>query len=134
MAGTAVRTAKKTSAGLGYYALAGVLGCLAAVFLSIAAYAQLQAIYDAPIAASIVGGGLALLSAAVGIAGTVAMKRKQMIRRPSLDGNFMDTVEQGVKHFLDGLEEPVRDNPKAAMLMAALAGFAAGDKLGDKIH
>ena len=131
MAGTAVRTAKKTSASVGYYAAAGAVGALALVFFSIAGYGYLLESFAMPVAAGITGGGIAVLSFAIGTVGYYRINRKPA-RKPHIatDGSFIDNVENTVKSLIGNFEEPIKDNPKMALLMAALAGFAAGDQLG----
>lgn len=133
MAGTAVQSAKKTSASVGYYAAAGVVGGLALVFFAIAGYGWLLESYSMPVAASITGCMIALLSIGIGVFGHYRVNRKP-IKKPSIatDGSFLDNVENTLKSVLGGFEEPIKDNPKMALLMAALAGFAAGDHIGDK--
>ncbi len=134
MAGTAVRTAKKTSASFGYYGLAGAVGGLGLVYFSIAGYSFLQERFTVPEAAAITGAVIMLAAVIIAFCGYLRLENKKAIRKPGYDGNFIDTVEDTLKSFMSGLEEPVKDNPKMALLMAALAGFAAGDKLGDRIH
>lgn len=134
MAGTAVRTAKKKSVSIAYYGLAGAVAGVGFVFLSIAAYTELQNSFSAPLAAAMVGGGIIFISLLIGLWGYLAAEDRKIMRKKPYDGNFIDTVEDTLKSLMDGIEEPVKDNPKMALLMAALAGFAAGDKLGEKIH
>jgi hypothetical protein len=134
VAGTAVRQAKKTSVGAIYYGLAGGVGLLAFVYFSIAGYALLQESFTTPAAAAITGGVILLISATIALFGNYHLNKKKLVKKPSMDGSFLDTVEGTIKSLLDGFEEPIRDNPKAALIMAALAGFAAGDKLGDRVH
>lgn len=134
MAGTAVRTAKKTSIGFGYYAAAGAVAFVGFIFFAIAGFYYLQTIVTADIAAAIVGGVMILIGAGIAAAGYYHLERKKILRKPAHDGSFIDMVENTLKSVIDGFEEPVKDNPKLALLMAALAGFAAGDKMGDRIH
>lgn len=134
VAGTAVRQAKKTSVGAVYYGLAGGVGLIAFVFFTIAGYALLQESFTTPVAAAITGAVVLAVSAAIATCGYLHLNRKKIVKKPAMDGNFLDTIEGTIKSLLDGFEEPIRDNPKAALIMAALAGFAAGDKLGDKVH
>lgn len=133
MAGTAVRTAKKTSAGIACYAAAGGIAFLALVFFSVAGYGMLLAWFTMPAAAAITGAAILSVAAAVAGAGYYRLHKKPL-RKASADGSLIDTIEGTAKTLLAGLEEPVRDNPKMAMLLAALAGFAAADQIGEKIH
>lgn len=128
LAGTAVKTARKTTAGWGIYALAGGVGCIALVFFAIAGYGYLLLDYPMHIAAAMTGSAVLLLSIAIGLFGYYTVKKKKIIKKPANDG-IVDTVEGAFKAFMEGFEEPVKDNPKTALLMAALAGFAAGDRL-----
>lgn len=133
MAGTAVHKAKKTSTSIAYYGAAGGIGCLALVFFSIAGYNALQVYFDAPMAAAMTGLALVVLGGIVSMVGYHRINGKKIAPKMS-NGGFIDTVEDTIKSLLDGFEEPIKDNPKMALLMAALAGFAAGDKLGEKTH
>lgn len=135
MAGTAIRSAKKTSQELAYYALAGIVSVIGFVFLAMASYTALLAMVTAPIAAAIVGAVCFALSGVIALWGHHVVKSKGAIRKPAMDGSFIDSIESGIKSVIEGFEDPVRDNPKMALLMAALAGFAAGDQLGERnIH
>lgn len=130
LAGSAVKTAKKTTAGWGLYALAGGVGCVGFVFFAIAGYGFLLQDYPMHIAAAITGSVILLISIAIGLFGYYGMKKKKIIKKSTFtDGGMAETIESTFKSFLEGFEEPVKDNPKMALLMAALAGFAAGDKL-----
>ena len=86
------------------------------------------------IAAAMTGCIILLIALSVGLLGYYSLQRKKIIKKPAHDGGLFDTVEGTVKSLLSGFEEPVKDNPKMALLMAALAGFAAGDQLGDRIN
>lgn len=133
MAGTAVRTAKKTSASVGYYAAAGCVGGLALVYFSMAGYGLLLESFAMPVAAAVTGGVVSVLAVIIGFTGYLRINRKPA-RKPVIatDGSFLDNVENTVKSLIGGIEEPIRDNPTLALLVAALAGFAAGDHLGDR--
>jgi len=134
LAGTAVRTAKKTSVGWAYYVAAGGVASLALVFFAIAGYGLLLETYTMPVAAAMTGSVVMLLSLLIGLTGYYSLQKKKIIKKPAMDGGFLDNIEDTIKSLLGGFEEPVKDNPKMALLMAALAGFAAGDQLSDRIH
>jgi len=135
LAGAAVRTAKKSSSTAVFYVLAGSLVLLAMVFFAIAGHALLLENYTGPQAGVITG---ALILAIAGItAGTgyaVANRKKIARKNPMAEHGMINNIEHTIKGLLDNFEEPVKDNPKMALLMAALAGFAAGDQLSDRFH
>lgn len=134
VAGTAVQTAKKTSVGVAYYASAGVIALLGIVFLSIAAYGLLLESFTMPMAASITGLTIIAIAAAVALTGYVHLHKRKVVRKAGFDGNFIDSIENTAKSLLAGFEGPVKDNPTMAVLLAALAGFAAADQINEKIH
>lgn len=129
---SAARGVRRGSAWLGYVALAGGVGLIGVVFFSIAGYGFLSESFSSPVAASITGGVLMAISAMIALTGYLCFKKGKAVKAAVKDGNgIMDTIENTLQSFMGGLEEPVRDNPKMAMLLAALAGFAAGDRLSD---
>jgi len=131
---SAARGVKRGSTWLGYIVLAGGIALIGIVYFSIAGYGLLMQSFTAPAAASMVGGILFALSAIVALIGYYTVKRKAAHKVMPKPEGFMDSVENTLQGLMGGLEEPIRDNPKLAMLMAALAGFAAGDKLGDHLN
>jgi hypothetical protein len=134
MAGTAVRTAKKTSVSIAYYGTAGVIGFIAAGFFGFALYNALSPAIGLAYAALATGGVFTLIAVIIGVTGHYMVEGKKVLKKPAHDGGFVDSVEHTVKSLMENFEDPVKENPKLALLMAALAGFAAGDKLGEKIH
>lgn len=134
LAGAAVRTAKKSSSKVAFYALAGGLCMLAVVFFAIAGNALLLESFTLPVAAAITG--TVILSLAGGIGGYAYLSTHKKVVKKTLGGHggVMDNIEHTLKGLVEGFEEPVKDNPKMALLMAALAGFAAGDQLSDRVH
>lgn len=127
---SAARGVKRGSAWLGYGILAGGIGFISLVYFSIAGYGLLSASFSGPVAAAIMGGSMLALSGIVGLTGYMSYKGKFQKVPPKNDG-ILGSIENGLQSVLGGLEEPIRDNPKLAMMVAALAGFAAADKLSD---
>jgi hypothetical protein len=134
MAGTAVRKAKKSSIDAAYYIAGGAIVFLGIVYLSIAGFEMLQVRYEVPMAATITALVLICLGGIVIVSANIWRNKKKIAPKHTFDNGFLDGLEQSVKSMIDGLEEPVRDNPKIALLLAALAGFAAGDQISDKIR
>lgn len=134
MAGTAMHTAKKTSVSVAYYAAAGGAALLAFVFFSIAGYALLLESFTMPVAAAITGLAILGLAGAIAFTGYIKVQNKRVVKKAPLDGNFLDSIEHTAKSLLAGFEGPVKDNPTMAVLLAALAGFAAADQIGEKME
>lgn len=129
---SAARGVKRGSAWLGYGALAGGTALIALVYFSIAGFTLLGQNLTEPAAAAIVGGILAFLSAMIGLTGYLSYKGKLNKPAPKKAEGLLDSLENSLQSVLGGIEEPIRDNPKLAMIVAALAGFAAGDRLNDE--
>lgn len=127
---SAARGVKRGSAWLGFFVLAGGIGFLALVYFSVATYVWLNTMYVTSVSASIVGGALVVIAAGVAVFGHMLRKGVFQKAAPKPEG-LIGNIENALQSVMGGLEEPIRDNPKLAMLIAALAGFAAGDKLGD---
>jgi hypothetical protein len=128
---SAARGVKRGSTWLGYGILAGGIGFIALVYFSIAGYGLLSESFSSPLAAAIIGGVMSALAGIVGVTGYMSYKGKFQKAPPKNNEGIFGSIENGLQSVLGGLEEPIRDNPKLAMLAAALAGFAAADKLGD---
>ncbi|MGZ9097056.1 MAG: phage holin family protein [Micavibrio sp.] len=113
--------------GLGIMAFSAVLGVLGFGFLLYAGFLQLQDYYASDIAALIVGGTalvVALLLAWIGK--KVFRKQSFMSQGMTQQGDLAKTVTQLLDSLGEELEEPIRDNPKTALMVASLAGFLAG--------
>lgn len=127
---SAARGVKRGSTWLGYGILSGGIAFIAIVYFSIAGYGLLSEQLTQPVAAAVMGGVMLALSGAIGGFGYMSFKGKIQKAPPKNDG-ILGNIESGIQSVLGGLEEPIRENPKVAMLVAALAGFAAADKLDD---
>ncbi len=135
LAGAAVRTAKKSSSTAIFYVLAGSLALLAVVFFAIAGHALLLENYTGPQAGAITGAFILAIAGVTGGTGYAVANRKKIGRKnPLAEHSFINNIEHTLKGVLENFEEPVKDNPKMALLIAALAGLAAGDQLSDRLH
>ncbi len=105
-----------------------LLGMAGVVFGILALYWGLAAHFTAPIAA-IIAAGITLLLAglAVGIAALIARRRKT--QPPRYIPEVAQALETSLVQIGRELEEPIRDNPGAALLLAGLAGFLSGKRL-----
>ncbi len=135
LAGAAVRTAKKSSSTAIFYVLGGSLAFLAMVFFAIAGHALLLEYYAMPLAGVMTGLTILVIAILTAATGYVIANRKKIARKnPMAEHGFINNIEHTLKGVLENFEEPVKDNPKMALLMAVLAGFAAGDQLSDRLH
>ena len=125
---SAAKGVKRGSTWAGVIVLAGGIAFVGLFFLSYASYGFLLDYFTVAGAAGIVGGALMLLSALTAGIGYMAYKGK-FEKAASKNDGLLDTIESTLQSALSGFDEPIKDNPKTALLMAALAGFAAGDRL-----
>ena len=110
---------------LALLAVAGVLGLLGLIFLTIAAYLALAVPFSPPIAAAIVGGGLAILAG--GTAWAALRTGTGAARRSSADVPIAMLLELA-GGFAGELESAVQAAPGSA----AAAAFAAGCIVGSQ--
>lgn len=117
--------------GLAFIWLGAVLSIMAIAMLFFAEYAYLATIYSVPMAAlgvacTIMAAGLICIST-----GMMAMNnRRTRAKRMDLASpppDIAKTMTALIDSIAEELEDPIRDNPKTAVMMASLAGFLAGD-------
>ncbi len=129
IANAATRKTRNTSAGYGLYALAGGIGIIGVVFLSIAIYGVLLNSFTMPVAASITGFGILILSGLLVLVGK-NITGKMDSKRLREEAQQVDVlVSQVIDGLMEEIEDPVRENPKMAMALAGLAGLMVGGRL-----
>lgn len=108
--------------------LAGVLAVIAIGFLMMAGYDWLTTRYDLQTARLYMGGFTFLLAALAALAAAAVHSYRQRKIRA-----YYEIVKDNFQHVLalvsDEMEEPIRENPKTAMLIAGLAGYIAAEKI-----
>ncbi len=117
----------KSKAGLSLMALSGFLVILGFGFLVCAAYLWLAAHYPPEIAAATTGA--IILFAGLGCAAAsylILQYKKHRLRK--LKSEITETLRVVFDITEEELTEPVRENPKASVVAASLAGFAVGEK------
>lgn len=124
------RMPRITMAGVLFLWFAGVMIIISAGFILFAEYAYLTTMYTPQLAAAVVaasGLAVAMLSAATGM---LVMDRKAD-RRPAQNMASQPDIAKTLTGLIDSLseelEDPIRENPKTAIMIASLAGFLAGD-------
>lgn len=107
---------------------AGFLAVAGGGFLVAAGYDWLVTHYDLQTARLVVGAGTMSLGIIIAIAvySIYAEKRKQLQGYYSVLKNNLHSALEVVG---EELEEPIRENPKTAVMIASLAGYIAAEKL-----
>jgi hypothetical protein len=110
------------------FILATAFALAGAGFILVAGYDWLQTRYDIQTARLYMGGfslGFALIIGA--IAFMIHLYKREKVK--AYYHVVRDNIENAMHMVGDELEEPIRENPKTAMLMAGLAGYIAAEKL-----
>jgi hypothetical protein len=115
-----VRKSKLEWALLG---LASLCMSICVFFLVLALYEYLTLLYAPYIAALITAGGL-FVPGVIALLVRATISRKENLPPPqSLHDQLSDKIHIILKEICDELEGPIKDNPKIAVLLAALAGL-----------
>jgi|MDSW01.2.fsa_nt_gb hypothetical protein len=118
----------KSKAGFGCLITALICACAGAGFLVYALYQWLLFNFTPDIAAALTGAALMFLSA-LSILTAWGLLKYQKMKSRALQRQMSETVEELIELANGELAEPVRDHPKAALLIASCAGLIAGHKL-----
>lgn len=127
---TVSRLPRINAEGLFFLWLAGVTTAIALGFLSFTAYIYLATIYVHHIAGLIVAGSalaVALIAASISILYMSRRAQRYMTQSAGPQPDIAKTVTALIDSIAEELEEPIRENPKTAIMIASLAGFLAGD-------
>lgn len=106
------------------------LGLVAALFLLAGGYLWLESLYGAQTAILIVGSAAASLSL-LSLFVVWYVERVKRQRIAAYQSNITKTIDEALSNLMSELEQPVRAYPKTAVSLAALAGYAAGEKMQD---
>lgn len=117
----------KSKAGIGLTFFAGFMLLTACGFFIYAAYLWMSSRFEPEIAASIAGGFTLMLSALCAL-GAYAIVQYKRYRLSKLKSEITDTMYSALDLAETELAEPIKNNPKTAVLVASLAGFIAGEK------
>ncbi len=107
---------------------AGFLTVAGSGFLVTAGYDWLVTHYDLQTARLVIGAlilSLGIIIAAV-VYGVYDKKRRQL---QNYYGMLKDNIHSALEVVGEELEEPIRENPKTAVMIASLAGYIAAEKL-----
>ena len=113
--------------GIGFAILAGLLAFLGLGFLIFAFHLWLQAHYNPETSAALMG-TIVLVLAFLFAVFTFAILQARRNRLQKLHREIKDTIHATFEALDEELTDPVGENPKISVLLASLAGFAAGGK------
>lgn len=108
--------------------LAGFLAVAGSGFLVAAGYDWLVAHYDLQTARMVIGALILSLGVIIATAAySVYDKKRRQLQ--SYYGVLKDNIHSALEIVGEELEEPIRENPKTAVMIASLAGYIAAEKL-----
>lgn len=119
-----------TLAGVLFLWFAGVMIVMSVGFTLFAEYIYLTAIYNpatAAIGVACTGLVIAMLSAATGMLAMDKKTDKRPVQNTGPQPDIAKTLTGLIDSLAEEMEDPIRENPKTAIMIASLAGFLAGD-------
>jgi hypothetical protein len=111
---------RRSGAERAFFALSALLAGIGAVFMALALDKYLEEVYSP--------GTAALLCGAAGLVLSLAAALLARRRAPPARAASEDDIRVLVEALASDLEQPVRENPKTAMAIAAAAGFFAATR------
>ncbi len=124
-----LKTKPQTMAGLAFYAVTALLAIVGTGFLIHAAYMALQMSFPPVEAAFLMSAIIFTLAAVSWIAGYFLTRAYKRRRSAQWTSEVSETVHTVLGVLEEEFETPIRENPKAAVLIAALGGLFAGTRL-----
>lgn len=117
----------KSKAGLGLMSLTLLLAGAAVIFFLYATYIWLSQNFP-PSTAAYYAGGITLAAAALTSLAGYGLSQYRQYRIRQIKREVRETVQEALTIVTDELEDPVKDNPKTSVALAAFAGYVAGDR------
>lgn len=119
---------RNSKAILALFCLAGLFFVFGLGMIIYAAHIWAATVYAPEVAAALTGAwilGLAILCALIALA---VVKHKERKTR-EMQAEMVQSMHVALELVHDEIEEPVRENPKTSLAVAALAGYAAAHKM-----
>ncbi len=124
-----LRSQPETKAGLGLYALTGLLVAVGLAFLIHAGHLALK-IHHTDLDAALWMSFFLLITAFVaGMTAHILTSARQRKNHAHREEQLSETIHTIIEALGDELEGPVRENPKIALLIAGMSGLFAGTRL-----
>jgi len=118
---------RKNKFGLGLMALSGFLFCAALICLIVATYSWLLIQFTQPVAALVLSGFILAIAILSALSGFLITQKKQP---QPIQGDEITEILNAITDVIgEDLAQHIKDNPKAAVMLASTAGFVAGDRL-----
>lgn len=126
---TAHAPLQKGALGQGFTALAMALGVISAAFFAYAGFIWIRQTYP-PIEAALLAGGVAVFLSLLVLLVTYIQARIKKAQFLKLQTAMTDDIQAFLRSAKDecDLYEPVQENPKTAVFLAALVGYILADK------
>ncbi len=118
----------KTKAGMSFLTLSGLLLLVALGFFVYAAHIWFIKNYAPEIAFSMTGGVILFFSLICALAAYIVREYKKL-KVEKIKSTLIHKMEDIFEVANDEIGEPIQENPKTSVLIASLAGFAAGERL-----
>jgi hypothetical protein len=93
-------------------------------FLDVALYQYLESLYT-PYIAALISSALVFAAALVAIIINAFLHRKKATNHSSAQDELSEHIHTLIKGVYTELEDPIRENPKTSVIVAALAGLFA---------
>lgn len=119
---------RKNKTAMLLLAIASVLAITAAGFMIAGLHAYLSTQYTADLANLFTAGGILVLAAITALIG-MGFARKRQIKKEMIKHDLKRDLQNIIAAVDDELGDQVRDNPAAAVGLAALAGFILADRV-----
>lgn len=119
---------KRSKYGLGLKALSVLFTLAGLVFLIIALDQWMISMYGAAAGNAMTGGAMLVLTVLI-VIGLALSKERVHVQDHRAEERLTETIIALIEDLGREVEGPILDNPKMAMLIAAVAGLMAGRKL-----
>jgi len=117
-----------TPAGLGLMLVSVVPAGVGIAFLGYSEFLFLQEFYSPEFASLLTAFTALTLSGILGWTGYHTFKREKS-RPHSHNNEIISAIHSFIEDIAEDLEDPIRENPKVAVLLASIAGFVAADQI-----
>jgi len=122
---------RKNKWGFGLFLLASVLGAMALIFGVYAGYTWLLTQFPKPEAALYSALGVLLVALLLALIGLIILRSRRRKRQSATlqKDDVKALMALASEALAEEMAEPIQKNPKTALFIASIAGYAAGEKI-----